>query len=76
MVCLRKIRWSSPGKISKVPPRKDRAPKKLCGSVRWSRRRKDGAPKKLCGSVEGLGQERWCAWWLSKVVQAEVRWCA
>ena len=23
-------------------------PKKLCGSVKWSRHRKDGAPKKLC----------------------------
>ena len=30
-------------------------PKKLCGSVRWSRRRIDGVPKKLCGSVSGLG---------------------
>ena len=35
-------------------------PKKLCGSVRWSRHRwprhrKDGVPKKLCGSNGGLG---------------------
>ena len=29
-------------------------PRKLCGSVRWSRHRKDGARRKLCGSV------RWC----------------
>ena len=28
--------------------RKDGVPKKLCGSVRWSRHRKDGAPKKRC----------------------------
>ena len=27
--------------------RKDGVPKKLCGSVRWSRQRKDGVPKKL-----------------------------
>ena len=26
-------------------------PRKLCGSVRWSRHRKDGVPSKLCGSV-------------------------
>ena len=38
--------------------RKDGVPKKLCGSVRWSRHsarwprhRKDDVPKKLCGSV-------------------------
>ena len=31
--------------------RKDGVPKKLCGSVRWSRHRKDGVPKKVCGSV-------------------------
>ena len=30
---------------------KDGVPKKLCGSVRWSRHRKDGVPKKLCVSV-------------------------
>ena len=27
--------------------RKDGVPKKLCGSVRWSRHRYDGAPKNL-----------------------------
>ena len=26
-------------------------PRKLCGSVRWSRCRKEGVPRKLCGSV-------------------------
>ena len=31
--------------------RKDGVPKKLCGSVRWSRHRKAGVPKKLCGPV-------------------------
>ena len=31
--------------------RKDGAPKKLCGSVRWSRHRNDGLPKKLFGSA-------------------------
>ena len=26
-------------------------PRKLCGSLRWSRHRKDGVPRKLCGSL-------------------------
>ena len=30
-------------------------PKKLCGSVRWSRHRKDGVPKKLCVQEGSLG---------------------
>ena len=33
-------------------------PKKLCGSVRWSRHRKDGVPKKLCGSVRWSSSEK------------------
>ena len=31
--------------------RKDGVPRKVCGSVRWSRRRKDGVPRKLFGAV-------------------------
>ena len=46
MVCQRNS-WLS----GMVWHRKDGVPKRLCGSVRWSRRRKDGVPKKLCGSV-------------------------
>ena len=48
--------------------RKDGAPRKLCGSVRWSRHTKDGAPRKRCRKDGvprkrcGLGaRERWCA---------------
>ena len=53
--------------------RKDGVPKKLCGSVRWSRHRNDGVPKKLCGSVYGgLGTGKMACLretlWLSKVV--------
>ena len=50
-------------------------PKRLCGSVRWSRHRKDGVPINPCGSrrcsrhriddapkkLEFVAQERWCA---------------
>ena len=35
--------------------RKDGVPKKLCGSVRWSRHRKDGVPKNLVAQKGGLG---------------------
>ena len=40
---------------------KDGAPKKLCGSVRWSRHRKDGVPKTLRGSVRWSRHRKDCA---------------
>ena len=38
--------------------RKDGVPKKLCGSVRWSRQRNDGVPTKLCAQYGCLGTEK------------------
>ena len=48
------------GKMVRLTPlwcivRKVGAPKKLCGSVRWSRHRKVGMPKVLCGPVRKHG---------------------
>ena len=46
-------------------------PKKVCGSVRWSRRRQDGTPKKLVAQEGGLGTGRMVCLrnpWLSEIV--------